>query len=256
MISHGDWLQRTAETRLMPQTGGQGNPDWTREETILAMHLLVISDMRPPGKASAQVVALSELLNSLPFHPKELRNDKFRNPSGVAMKLQNILSCSKPGGLATSKTDRAVWAEFHDKPSELAALAESIRSAGELLTEAANADDWTDDGVMEGGLRMRAHLYRERVPSLRRMLIAQARKQGELFCEACGFKSMQRQRELVESQFECHHVIPLAEAGVRKTKVADLSLLCANCHRLVHAAMRSEQRGVSLADLRALVVHA
>jgi 5-methylcytosine-specific restriction enzyme A len=86
------------------------------------------------------------------------------------------------------------------------------------------------------------------------LVIARARKQGELCCEACGFRSGQQLTGLAESQSEVHHTISLAEAGVQKTKLTDPWLLCAKCHRLVHAAMRLEQRGCSLVELRALVV--
>ncbi|MET9496757.1 HNH endonuclease [Streptomyces sp. NPDC006552] len=30
---------------------------------------------------------------------------------------------------------------------------------------------------------------------------------------------------------ECHHVVPLHEAGEGRTKLSDLALTCANCHR-------------------------
>ncbi|WP_308114324.1 HNH endonuclease [Streptomyces brasiliscabiei] len=33
---------------------------------------------------------------------------------------------------------------------------------------------------------------------------------------------------------ECHHVIPLHEAGEGQTKLIDLALVCANCHRMIH----------------------
>ncbi|WP_233533532.1 HNH endonuclease [Kitasatospora sp. SolWspMP-SS2h] len=33
---------------------------------------------------------------------------------------------------------------------------------------------------------------------------------------------------------ECHHVVPLHVAGEGTTKLADLALICANCHRMIH----------------------
>ncbi|CAN7661058.1 HNH endonuclease [Devosia sp. LjRoot16] len=38
--------------------------------------------------------------------------------------------------------------------------------------------------------------------------------------------------------FEAHHVTSVADAGERKTKVTDLALLCATCHRLLHIIAR------------------
>lgn len=40
------------------------------------------------------------------------------------------------------------------------------------------------------------------------------------------------------SQLEVHHLDPIAE-GVRKTKLNDLVVLCANCHRLAHHLLRN-----------------
>jgi 5-methylcytosine-specific restriction protein A len=33
---------------------------------------------------------------------------------------------------------------------------------------------------------------------------------------------------------EVHHTLPLHASGETKTKLSDLVLLCANCHRMVH----------------------
>jgi hypothetical protein len=33
---------------------------------------------------------------------------------------------------------------------------------------------------------------------------------------------------------ECHHVVPLHVSGATTTKLADLAILCANCHRMIH----------------------
>ena len=40
------------------------------------------------------------------------------------------------------------------------------------------------------------------------------------------------------TQLDVHHLDPIAE-GVRETTLADLVVLCANCHRLAHHLMRN-----------------
>ena len=40
----------------------------------------------------------------------------------------------------------------------------------------------------------------------------------------------------VPSQLDVHHLRPLADGGERLTGLQDLAVLCANCHRLAHAA--------------------
>ncbi|MDO6522910.1 HNH endonuclease [Shimia thalassica] len=35
---------------------------------------------------------------------------------------------------------------------------------------------------------------------------------------------------------ECHHTVPVSEMKPGdKTKLSDLALVCANCHRMIHA---------------------
>ena len=39
----------------------------------------------------------------------------------------------------------------------------------------------------------------------------------------------------MEGFAECHHTIPVSKLKKRqKTKLSDLSILCANCHRMIH----------------------
>jgi 5-methylcytosine-specific restriction protein A len=35
---------------------------------------------------------------------------------------------------------------------------------------------------------------------------------------------------------EAHHILPLAQAGATTTRLADLALVCSNCHRMLHRA--------------------
>jgi 5-methylcytosine-specific restriction protein A len=41
---------------------------------------------------------------------------------------------------------------------------------------------------------------------------------------------------LREGFIECHHRLQLADGDERETKLADLALLCANGHRMIHRA--------------------
>lgn len=84
----------------MPVTKGAGNPDWTEDETILALDLLLRRMPTIPGKADQEIIELSNLLRALPVHPIEARKDNFRNPDGVALKLQNLYSAKTGKGLS------------------------------------------------------------------------------------------------------------------------------------------------------------
>jgi hypothetical protein len=48
---------------------------------------------------------------------------------------------------------------------------------------------------------------------------------------------------------ECHHRIPLHVTGETQTRLADLALLCSNCHRMIH---RTKQ-WLKVEDLKELV---
>ena len=68
----------------------------------------------------------------------------------------------------------------------------------------------------------------------RAWLLVQTDKQGfallEVHVQGGGFSPK------VPSQLDVHHLRPLADGGERLTGLQDLAVLCANCHRLAHAA--------------------
>ncbi|MFF7959277.1 HNH endonuclease [Streptomyces rubiginosohelvolus] len=82
---------------------------------------------------------------------------------------------------------------------------------------------------------MRLHQARERNKGLRRKRIASViERVGRLACGACGFDFEEVYGDRGTGYIECHHVVPLHEAGEGRTKLSDLALLCANCHRMIH----------------------
>jgi 5-methylcytosine-specific restriction protein A len=101
-------------------------------------------------------------------------------------------------------------------------------------------------------LRARRHFARERDRGLRAKKIEQRRKtHSSLACEVCGFDFEANYGEHGEGYTECHHVVPLHTSAERRTKLSDLILICANCHRMIHRKnpwLKPEQ-------LRELVIH-
>ena len=106
---------------------------------------------------------------------------------------------------------------------------------------------------MEGRLITRLHLARERNRTLIKRKKASFLKQhGRLFCEACGFDFAEAYGRRGEDFIECHHTRPIAFlAPGDVTKLSDLVLLCANCHRMVHV----RAPWLSLPELREVVRH-
>ncbi len=94
-------------------------------------------------------------------------------------------------------------------------------------------------GVSEGALRLTAHYKRERSAKLRRdKLLSFLKEHGRYFCELCRREPGVSYPDTVgERIYEVHHRKPLAVAREPvRTTLDDLAVLCANCHRLVHAS--------------------
>ena len=237
----------------MARTKGQGNPRWTRDETILALDLYFELDGNVPPNSDDRIVRLSEFLQSLPLHPHARRRDTFRNPAGVAFKLNNLRNVATGRGLGNvSALDREIWEEFGDKKALVQQLAGAIRS--EIATEGrAAAPASPEDEFYEGRLLTQIHKRRERDPRIRNRFLDSRRSKNALACDLCGCKSCLRDPRYEDALFEVHHLVPLAELGARRTVLSDLALLCANCHRLIHRAISIEGRWLTLEEYKKAV---
>lgn len=81
--------------------------------------------------------------------------------------------------------------------------------------------------------RLRWHLRAERNPQL----AVKAKKIHGSACKICGFEYKDRYGALGSGYIEAHHVTPFSELKGRPTNLdarKDFTVLCANCHRMVH----------------------
>lgn len=107
------------------------------------------------------------------------------------------------------------------------------------LTDKQPQNDYSDGGETEfpeGRVYERKHKVRER----NKQLVARAKekfksKHGHLFCEACNFDFKVKYGSVGDGFIEVHHTIPVMELkpGAR-TNIADVALVCSNCHRILH----------------------
>jgi 5-methylcytosine-specific restriction enzyme A len=130
-----------------------------------------------------------------------------------------------------------VFDAFWSRPAYLHQTAQAIRLAMAAVTptEASEREPEIVDAT-EGTLLTRAHRSRERNTALvrRRKELALA-TDGHLRCEVCAFDFAERYGERGAGFIERHHTVPLSEAkSPRRTKLDDLALICANCHRMIH----------------------
>lgn len=234
------------------------NPNWTRDELILALDLYF--DHPTPDQTHPEVIALSAVLNRFWARAGGSISDTLRNASGVSMKLSNFQRFDPAfqgrgaKGLANGgKLDFEVWEEFSGDRTRLRAVARAIRTALDQAPDLIlQGDDSEDAEAAEGAILTRIHHYRERDRSLVDKRKAQELKRsGRLACEACGFEFAATYGARGQSYIEAHHTRPLEtlEPGAR-TKVSDLALLCANCHRMVHA----KRPWLSIEELKTLVL--
>lgn len=96
--------------------------------------------------------------------------------------------------------------------------------------------DEEEEPEVEGRRLLRLHKFKERKPHLvRRKKRAVLRATGRLLCEVCGFDFAEIYGPLGDGFAECHHRTPLAELdGQVGTRLTDLAIVCANCHRMLH----------------------
>lgn len=235
------------------------NPPWTRDERILTLDLYLQNPRSPPGKASRPVIELSDTLNALGARLGTALGGTYRNPNGVYMKLMNLRSLDPTvrreghvGLRRGAKQDAEVWNDFARDPAKLAATAAAIRAAIVL-------PDWSpvaeELGYLaeapEGRILTLLHRTRERsrplVEAKKRQAVAEG---GGLRCEACGFDFEAVYGERGRGFVEVHHKRPLHTLTAESTtKLDDLALVCANCHRMIHAAAP----WLTVEDVRSLV---
>lgn len=235
------------------------DPDWTWDEHVLALELYLQTKPSPPGKSSPQITELSVLLNRLADSRLVIHSPKFRNADGVYMKLMNFRrvdpdfqSQGKSGLTRGAKGEEDVWARYANDLSALsnaAAIIKSLIESDEVPkdTEGHDTADYYDVEGTEGSLVLRTHLVRERDRALVGRKKAEALENfGALRCECCEFDFGAVYGKHGEGYAEVHHINPIAlsEPG-RKTKLSELAVVCANCHRMLH-------RGglISVAELR------
>jgi 5-methylcytosine-specific restriction enzyme A len=219
------------------------NPIWSRDELILALDLYMRHQASLPDNRHPEVVELSRLLNRLAAVNTMVGSDKFRNANGVAMKLQNFrrLDPSQqgnglPGG---GKGEEEVWAVFAGDLERLRSTAAAIRATVSALEDDPDqVPEESDEGeeAEEGRVLTRMHRGRERDRRIVKLRKDKALcEHGTLHCEACGFDFGTRYGQRGSGFVERHHTKPVSmlKPG-EKTKLADLVLLYANCHRMVH----------------------
>lgn len=254
-------LGRKGQTDELGSVPEPRQPNWSRDELILALDLYFRHRTAPPGKESREILELSDLLHRMAGHRPGSSRRPFRNPAGIFMKLMNFrhldpeyTADGRVGLTKVGSLTRSVWEEFSGDLDRIrhsaSAIIGALESQGGIDLDAYDpeAEDDTTEAP-EGKLLTREHRTRERS---RKLVDAKKKRaltdRGALLCEGCGFD--------FESTYgiqyiECHHTKPLAaHEPHEKTNLNDLALLCSNCHRAIHA----HKPWLTLNELRSLII--
>ena len=218
------------------------NPTWTRDELILALDLYFRVNPLHTSEKHPKIQDLSALLNALPVHKARPDAAVFRNPNGVYMKMCNYLrldpSYEGKGLERGGKLEEVIWEEFAEDPKRLKATADAIREGHTTVSPAEVAAEVPsdDEEFSEGSVLTAIHKRRERSPTLSRKKKQRVlQSTGRLACEVCGFDFAERYGPLGAGFAECHHTTPVSELDRgSKTRLSDLAIVCANCHRVIH----------------------
>lgn len=219
------------------------NPNWLRDELILALDLYLRLDGVIPDQSSTEIVELSELLNRLGRQIHTERFDRYRNSNGVQMKLGNFRRFdsrfpNSKGLSHGSSKEQEIWDEYAPNPDRCRDTAQTIIRALEDLETSKSLpnENWEYEEAEEGKAVTRVHVARERSRKIvERKKESVLKCTGRLQCEACGFDFYQIYGERGFGFIECHHEKPVSEIQPgEKTRLKDLRLICSNCHRIIH----------------------
>lgn len=125
------------------------------------------------------------------------------------------------------------------------------------FTDKTPQDNYSSGGEIEfpeGREYEMRHKARERNPTLVEKAKAQFRdRYGRLFYEVCFFDFQITYGMAGEGFIEAHHKVPLSELeSGAKVRIADLALVCSNCHRILHR----RRPWLTISALRKIIKHA
>lgn len=248
---HEHWIRNSDEDlfskvrEFLAEQDRHRNPDWTRDELIIALdfHLRHRNfDPRPQSEAIVELAKrIARVSAALGLIDRGLR---LRTPDSVAMKLRNFSSFDpqytedgRKGLTNGNRLEAELWEEFSGRPDEVARAANGILQLIDTNETEILALDALDFEAAEGRIMTRVHISRERNSALVKKKKAVAlRQHGGLACEVCGFNFLQTYGERGREFIECHHTLPVSSLGEHgKTNLKDLALVCSNCHRMIHA---------------------
>lgn len=212
------------------------NPNWTREELILALDLYFNLDQGQMHSRHPEVIRISNELRALGIHKNIPDLKKFRNPSGVSRRLGNFKTMDvgyKGEGLLNSgKLAKEVFNEFVNRRDKLKKEANIIR---QLYLEPKNDTSKiiNRQEKQKTEFLFKYHKNKETDPivvKVKRELVLEETK--TLKCEVCGFDSRAFYGEIGNNLMEIHYHNDIKnEPGLESCDMDEFIIVCSNCHK-------------------------
>lgn len=122
------------------------------------------------------------------------------------------------------------------QPDLFTAVPNLAPTASQVGDDQDDTDDLDAAAFPEGRVSYRQHRLRERNGAVIDLAKSQAKiKHGRLACCVCDFDFAAMYGPVGEDFIEGHHTKPVSELEEgATTKVSDIALVCANCHRMLH----------------------
>lgn len=206
--------------------------DSPRPRRVLAVGVveLTLDGTKRPGFRQSYIRLCSDLRKSTRMLPRSVRGVSALD-----------MAARSPGWTAPLATLTATALHRRFRSTALK-IVEALKS-GALPYLPSSAADENAISVTEGRRRLATHYRRERS----RTLINQKKREAKIFsggalaCEVCDLSShaLHPSSLVAERAFEVHHRLPLgATRSTRRTALTDLAIVCANCHRMLHATLQ------------------
>ncbi len=136
---------------------------------------------------------------------------------------------------------REISGQIYDKILSLSKIKDYVLSLPDVN------GDFESHSMIEGKKKVRFSAYYERLPINR----AKAIQAHGLSCEACRFNFENTYGDHGKDYIHVHHNKPISESGpIRPNPATDMSVLCPNCHAMVH---RKKNHTLSVEELKAII---
>jgi 5-methylcytosine-specific restriction enzyme A len=211
------------------------NPDWNREELILALDLYFKMDYGQMHGRNPEIIQLSIDLRNLNIHTDIPDKESFRSPNSVALKLANLKRSDQnftgKGMRDGGKLEKEIWNEFHRHRDTLKNEADLIRQLylkSDYKSQPTNPKDFKKSDFF-----FQFHKNRETDPLVikvkKEMVLSNSKR---LKCEVCGFDLIAFYGELGNDLVEIHYNNESKkEPGLDSSSMEDFIIVCPNCHK-------------------------